>query len=172
MSNFYLICGISGGGKTTLTHRIEKLDPQIDVILDVDEYYAKINGDERIRDNTFDVWHTLFQDIHNYEISNKNVVLTANSLTVSQRKQFIEWFPTFRHHMLWVTAPLERCLEGNRARYRKVPDDVLIQQWQEMEFPNANEEGWESIAQVTNCWDGENYITFNLKGNVQEFLKF
>ena len=172
MPNFFLICGISGGGKTTLTHRIAELNPQIDVILDVDEYYAKINGDERIRDNAFTVWHTLFQDIHDYEIDNKNVLLTANSLTVSQRRQFIEWFPTFQHHMLWVTAPWERCLEGNKARYRHVPEHILEQQWKEMEFPNSEESGWDTISQITNCWDNKNYIIFNLKGDIENLIKF
>lgn len=171
MANFYLICGISGGGKTTLSHHIEKMNPDL-IILDVDEYYAKINGDEKIRTNTYAVWRTLFDDIHDYEIADKDVLLTTNSLTVSQRRQFVEWFPTFHRHMLWVTAPLERCLEGNRSRYRHVPDEILKRQWTEMEFPNANEDGWDSIAQITNCWDNENYITFNLKGDVRTLINF
>ena len=29
MANFYLICGISGGGKTTLSKKIIKLNPNI-----------------------------------------------------------------------------------------------------------------------------------------------
>lgn len=170
MSNFYLICGISGGGKTTLSRRILPLNPQITVALDVDEYYAEINGDERDRSNTFQVWHTLYNDIHNYEINGKNVLLTTNSLTVSRRRQFIEWFPTFKHHMLWVIAPFERCVEGNRQRYRNVPENILFKQWQSMEFPNAHEEGWKTITHITNCWDNENYIIFNLKGNIKEIL--
>ena len=66
MANFYLVCGISGGGKTTLSKRIKEFNPNV-VMLDVDEYYAEINGDECIRENTFEVWHKLYQDIHYYE---------------------------------------------------------------------------------------------------------
>ncbi len=170
MLNFYLVCGISGGGKTVLSKRIADKNPSIDVRLDVDEYYAKINGDETIRDNFFDVWHTLFADLHKYEMEGKDVLLTTNSLTVSQRRQFIEWFPTFKHHMIWVTAPWEKCVEGNSSRRRNVPLNKLSAQWERMEFPNANEAGWDSIVHITNCWDNENYIVYNLKGNVQELI--
>jgi len=171
-NNFYLVCGISGGGKTLLSHRIYELNKdKIDVVLDVDEYYAKINGDELIRKNTFQVWHTLFQDIHDLEMDRKNILLTTNSLTVAQRNQFVEWFPTFRHHILWVTSPKERCLKGNAQRRRQVPESALLHQWDNMEFPNANEKGWDTITQITNCWTDE-YIIFNLKGDIENLIKF
>ncbi len=170
MANFYLICGISGGGKTVLSHKINELNPNIK-IYDVDEYYAKINGDECIHENFFDVWMTLWKDLHNSELNNEDVLLTTNALIVSQRRQFIEWFPTFSHHLVWVTAPKEKCFEGNRNRKRKVPEEKLIKDWEQMEFPNAHESGWDTICQITNCWDGENYIIFNLKGNIEDLIK-
>ena len=168
--NFFLVCGISGGGKTVLSNKIIEKNPDL-VIMDVDEYYAKRNGDECDRSNWFDVWvKMIYVDLHEYELAGKDVLLTTNALTVSQRRQFIEFFPTFMHHCLWVTSPKERCLEGNKVRRRHVPDDQMEKQWQRMEFPNANEAGWDSICQVTNCWDNENYIFFDLKGNVREIL--
>ncbi len=170
MADFYLVCGISGGGKTVLSQRILKLNKNL-TFFDVDKYYEKINGDECIRKNTFDVWSTLFKDMHDCEMRGENVLLTTNSLSASQRQQFIEWFPTFKHHMLWVTAPKERCIEGNRLRRRHVPENVLLKQWEEMEFPNANERGWDTISQITNCWDNENYIIFDLKGRIELLLR-
>lgn len=138
---------------------------------DVDRYYEKINGDECNRNNCFNVWMNLWQDLHNSEAANEDILLTTNALTVSQRRQFIEWFPTFTHHILWVTSPKEKCIEGNNSRKRHVPIDKLLQQWERMEFPNANEADWKTITQITNCWNENNsYIVFNLKGNIQDFI--
>lgn len=171
MANFYLVCGISGGGKTTLSNRIIQTNDNIR-IYDVDEYYARINGDECNRSNFFEVWMALWRDLHESEMKGENVLLTTNALTVHQRNQFVEWFPTFKHHMLWVTAPQEKCIEGNNKRRRSIPIDKLIHDWERMEFPNSNEKGWDTITQVTNCWNFNNYIIFNLKGRIETLLKF
>lgn len=170
MSNFYLVCGISGGGKSVLSERIIKKNSNIKMY-DIDQYYEKINGDECDRSNWFEVWMSLWRDLHTSELANEDVLLTTNSLTFSQRRQFIEWFPTFTHHILWVTSPKEKCIEGNNARRRHVPIDKLMQQWERMEFPNASEADWETITQITNCWDGENYIIFSLKGDIKQFIR-
>jgi predicted kinase len=170
MANFYLVCGISGGGKTTLSKKILQKNPTLKVF-DVDKYYEKINGDECNHTNAFEVWITLYQDLHKSELANEDVLLTTNALTVSNRRQFVDWFPSFQHHILWVTAPKEKCLEGNKQRRRQMPEEQLLTDWDRMEFPNANELGWESITQITNCWDNENYIIFSLKGNITKLLK-
>ena len=67
MGHFYLVCGISGGGKTVLSQRIAQKNPNL-IIMDTDKYYELINGDERIHENFFDVWIRIYQDLHQYEI--------------------------------------------------------------------------------------------------------
>lgn len=171
MANFFLVCGISGGGKTTLSKKLIEKNPHLK-LFDVDEYYRRINGDERIHKNTFDVWSLIFKELHQSEVKNEDVLITSNSLFVAQRRQFIEWVPTFKHHLLWVMAPLEKCLEGNRSRYRTMPEDILIKDWHRMEFPNPGEAGWDTIVHITNCWDNENYILFDLKGNIKDLINF
>ena len=170
MGNFYLVCGISGGGKTVLSKRILEKNPNL-VFYDVDDYYKLINGDECIHKNSFDVWHLLFKDIHQSELEGKDVLLTTNALTVAQRRQLIEWFPTFSHHLIWVISPLKQCLIGNRSRKRRMPENLLVRDWHRMEFPNPGEAGWDTITHITNCWDGENYIIFALKGGIKELIK-
>ena len=166
--NFYLVCGISGGGKTTLSKEIlEKNDIHF---IDVDSYYAEINGDECIRDNTFEVWHKLFRDVHELEEKGIDILFTSNALTINQRNQLVEWFPKFRHHLIWVVSPWEQCVEGNEKRRRHVPIDQLENQWQRMEFPNANEKGWDTITHITNIWN-EDYIIFNLKGDIEKWIE-
>lgn len=169
MPNFYLICGVSGGGKTTLSKHLALYNPSLH-IFDVDKYYEKINGDECDRSNWFDVWITLWQDLHKSELANEDVLLTTNALTVSQRTQFVEWFPTFTHHILWVTASKEMCFIGNKARRRHVPEDKLLKDWDRMEFPNASEKGWDTITQFTRNKNGS-YTIFRLKGNIDDYIK-
>lgn len=170
MPKFYLVSGISGGGKTVLSKRIMKKNPGL-IFFDVDDYYRLINGDERIHTNSFEVWHKLFRDIHEREQKGEDVLLTTNALTVAQRRQLVEWFPIFEHHLIWVISPLEKCIEGNKNRFRNIPEELLIKHWHKMEFPNPNEDGWDSITHITNCWDEENYIIFNLKGDIESLIK-
>lgn len=174
MPNFFLVCGISGGGKSVLSERLlaynkKKLNLKF---FDPDMYYAKVNGDECIHKNSFEVWHTMFADIHKAEMEGKNILLTTNALSVSQRRQLIEWFPSFRHHLIWVISPQEKCFEGNKSRRRQVPEDILKKHWETMEFPDPTESGWDTITQLTNYWDEDNYIIFRLKGEIQNYLKF
>lgn len=169
MAKFYLICGISGGGKTFLAERIIEKNPGLK-LFDPDDYYKKINGDECIHENFFDVWITLYKDIHEAELAGKDILINTNALTVAQRNQFIEWFPTFEHHMIWVISPKEKCIEGNMSRRRHVPMGKLLAQWERMEFPNASEKGWDSITHLTNFWNND-YIIFNLKGNIEELIE-
>ena len=93
---------------------------------DIDQYYKKINSDECDCSNWFEVWMSLQRDLYTSEFVNEDVLLTTNSLTFSQRQQFIEWFPTFTHHIIWVTSPKEKCIEGNNARRRHVPIDLAV----------------------------------------------
>ena len=170
--NFYLVCGISGGGKNIFTqHLLDKNPDKEFVIIDPDEYYAKINGDELIRANFFKVWITIYLDLHDLEVAGKDVIFTSNALTESQRTQFLEWFPSFRHHLLWVISPKEKCFEGNQLRRRHVPNEKLEKQWMRMEFPNPEEKGWDTITHIYNHWD-TNYTSNLIKGNIKELIKF
>lgn len=169
MSDFFLVCGMSGGGKTTLGKQLVKWNPNL-LYFDVDEYYAKINGDERDRSNFFEVWIALYQDLHKAEMENRDVLLTTNALTVSQRQQFIEWFPTFNHHMIWVKSPFPQCLEGNTNRKRIVPLDAMIKQWKTQETPTNAEQNWMTIAEVIPNWQTGEYYIFNIKGYVTNYL--
>ena len=52
MGKFYLICGISGGGKSILADRIMEKNPGL-IEFDPDNYYRLVNGDECIHENFF-----------------------------------------------------------------------------------------------------------------------
>ncbi|MBO4847091.1 MAG: AAA family ATPase [Lachnospiraceae bacterium] len=168
MANFYLVCGVSGSGKTVLSNKIIKKNKHIKLI-DADSYYEKYNGDECIRDNIFEVWMEIFKDLHECEINNEDVLLTTTALTVAQRNQFTVWFPTFEHHLLWVIATREECISGNLKRRRHVPLDVIMKQWKETEYPNASEKDYETITHITNKWNGK-YSAVRIKNDITQYI--
>ena len=77
MPKMYVMCGISGSGKTSLSTKIAK-DNNIKR-LGIDDFYAKINGDECKHENTFNVWITFFQEIQNTFINGEDCIIDTNA---------------------------------------------------------------------------------------------
>lgn len=149
MSKMYLMCGLSGSGKTTYSKMIaDKMNLRY---LGIDDFYAHINGDECIRENKFNVWIEFWKAIHDAEINNIDCVVDTNALTAHQRKEFIEWFPTFEHHLVYVFTDEIQRYANNKLRRRQVPDDVMDQMSKRLEVPNKQvDSDWKTITYIMN----------------------
>lgn len=123
MAKMYLMCGCSGAGKTTFSkafvaeHGLKYLG--------IDDFYALINGDECIHTNAFEVWIEFYKAIHEAEINNIDVIIDTNAITKSHREQFLEWFPTFEHHLIYIEACESLRKKNNMSRRRQVPDEAM-----------------------------------------------
>lgn len=135
MANMYLVCGISGSGKTTYSRQFAEEHNLLR--LDIDEFYAKVNGDECDRRNKFEVWIEFFKAIHEAEINNVDCVIETAGLTRYQRREFIEWFPTFQHHLIFVEATKALRELNNVFRNRRVPQWRMDQMAKIVENPDA-----------------------------------
>lgn len=147
MAKMYLMCGCSGAGKTTFAKEFAKEHNL--KYLGIDDFYALINGDECIHTNAFEVWIAFYQAIHDVEIDNIDVVVDTNAITRSHREQFIEWFPTFEHHLIYIDANIELRMRNNKSRRRQVPDDVMVKMTERLQSPWFDEK-FESITWVVN----------------------
>ena len=149
MPNMYVMCGISGSGKTVLSQELSQKNNI--VRLGIDDYYAKVNGDECKHINTFDVWITFFQDIQKIFLSGQDCIIDTNALVWHQRMQFIEWFPGFKHHIIFIDADLNLQKKNNLSRRRKVPDEVMNKMAQKLQKPTAElDKDWDTITYVEN----------------------
>lgn len=155
----FLMCGISGSGKTTFARRFAEsfglhyISP--------DDFYALYNGDERKHKNEFEIWMSLFRALHMAEQDGASVIFDTNAPTMVDRTQILNWFPDFEHHMICITAPPELCKRNNKSRRRVIPDDVMEKMIQDFQVPCecewiprasewAYEKRWQSITILNN----------------------
>lgn len=167
MARMYLMCGLSGSGKTTYAKKFAKENNLL--YLGVDEFYAKVNGDECIHENTFEVWIEYFKAIHEAEVNNIDCIIDTNAITNCHREQFLEWFPTFEHHIILVYACEELRYANNSARRRVIPEHVMKKMYENFEHPLCNWETkkWKSIKIIYNNNNSFKDIFYMSKGEAK-----
>ena len=142
MAKMYLMCGLSGVGKTTYAKQFAVVNNFL--YLGIDDFYAKVNGDECIHENQFEVWIEYFKAIHEAEVNGINCIVDTNAITHCHREQFLEWFPTFEHHLIFIEASEELRWINNKQRRRVVPDNIMVKMYRDSELPELyNEDGFE-----------------------------
>ena len=123
MAKMFLMCGHPGSGKSTYARELARKNGYR--YLSIDDMYATFNGDPTSHDNKFDVWMTFFRQIHAAEMAGHDIVVDTNAPTRGDRDEFLNWFPDFEHHLIWVNALEELCLENNKHRSRVIPEDQM-----------------------------------------------
>lgn len=149
MAKMYLMCGLSGVGKTTYAKQFAA-DNNL-LYLGVDDFYAKVNGDECIHENQFEVWIEFFKVIHEAEVNEIDCIVDTNAITRCHREQFLEWFPTFEHHLIFIQADEKLRYANNKSRRRIVPDEVMLKMYIDFEYLTFSEKlYWDSIIMIRN----------------------
>lgn len=150
MAKMYLMCGLSGVGKTTYAKKFAEENNLL--YLGIDEFYAKVNGDECIHENSFEVWIEFFKAIHEVEINNIDCIIDTNAITRCHRTQFLDWFPSFEHHLIYIRSSEELRHINNRNRRRVIPEKVMYQMANDLQEPTNRSESrrWQSITCIEN----------------------
>ena len=149
MAKMYLMSGMSGSGKTTFARRFaEENDLQY---LCIDDFYALINGDEKRHEDEHYVWQVFFLAIHLAEEHNRDIIIDTNAPTKSKRTEFLDWFPNFEHHLIFVDASFELCVKNNNSRNRVIPFAEMIKMFSEIEYPFFYEDNrWKDVRIYSN----------------------
>lgn len=145
-----LVCGCSAVGKTTFCKRLAQARGY--KYLSADDFYKKLNGDDRIRANKFQVWAALFEAIEDCYECNVNCVVDSNSLYSASRDELINWFPGFEHHLIYIESDIGLRLHNNTQRDRQVPTDAMYQMMVNVEPPvwNTLDKRWLSLIRLVN----------------------
>lgn len=135
----YLMCGVSGSGKTTFAKKFA--EENCLYYLCPDDFYRMFNGDDRIHKNEFEIWIALFRALHMAEQQGRNTIFDTNNPTHVSRLQLLDWFPGFEPHLIYIEASAELCLANNRSRRRVIPEEEMHRMLSVFEPPTAYE-GW------------------------------
>ena len=146
----FLMCGCSGAGKTTFAKKFAKRHNLL--YLGIDDFYAEVNGDECLHINSFAVWIEFFKAIHQAEEDGISCVVDTNAITRCHREQFIDWFPTFEHHLIYIKAGPALRMFNNLSRRRQIPADAMDKMTERFEtpYPGTESKNWVTIRRIRN----------------------
>ena len=136
MGKMFLMCGLSGAGKTTFAKKFAEENGY--VYLSIDNIYRGLSANYDDLDDSFSAWIYFFKLIHGAEMAGHDVVIDTNAPTFVKRAQFIDWFPSFEeHNLIYIKANRDLRRRNNAARDRVVPDDEMERMEEEFESPIA-----------------------------------
>jgi len=154
MPRMFLLCGDIAAGKSTFAAifaRLHKLRR-----ISIDDCYAFYNGTDTCRENKFEAWQLFFKLIHEAYKLGQDVIVDTNAPYVSDRQEFLNWFPEYDEHtLICIRSDIATMKERNARRNRKVPSEVIERLYKEFEMPTYDEPGGRSD------WDNIYWFTSN-----------
>ena len=164
MAKMLVVSGCSAVGKTTFAKQFAFARGFR--YLSADNFYAAINGDERIHENKFEVWMTLYRAIYLAQQQDVDIVVDANMLTNVDRDQLLGWFPKFEHHLVYIHADPELRWKNNMMRSRQVPEFAMKYMTEHVQEPvwDTMDGRWLSYTRINNA--NNHFIFVETKGDI------
>lgn len=135
----FILCGIPGSGKTTLSRSLaDQYDATLHTFDDLPDAFSPSRA-ETVRAQ---MWADIAEDLR----AGKNVVCDDVHAKLKRRKGILsatEGIPCERV-LVVMTTPLEECLCRNANRERRLPDELIRAVAANFETPDLSE-GWDKI---------------------------
>jgi predicted kinase len=140
-----VLCGIPGSGKTTWRLR----NRPDDLVVCPDDIREELTGDPRRQERNGQVFALARARVDAALARGQDLVVDATNVTREARRQ---WTKLAAEHdtscrCVWIECSLEQALRNNRARDRRVPEDVIQAMASEFSPPCVDEE-FAEVARV------------------------
>lgn len=147
MTEFIMLVGLPGSGKSTCA---EKLKKEGYMIHSSDAIREELTGDVNSQENNFEVFDILHKRVKEDLKSGHSSVYDATNMSRKRRKAFLDEISKVNCRKICVlfVIPVELCKERNERRERKIPDEVYDRMLKAFFVP-AYYEGWDEIRIVT-----------------------
>ena len=148
----YVLCGISGAGKSTWANTCAAVHDNY-VVVSSDAIRKELYGDESVQKNPKEVFNIAYIRIKNCLELGYDVIFDATNLKARDRKNFLKWMDENVEEEVWrhthkeimvFECPLKNAIMHQQFRTRQVPSFVVERQYKQFERP-TEEEGWDRI---------------------------
>ncbi len=154
--------GPCGAGKTTLATRLARERNLRH--LSIEDFYAVFFGSDLIHKHRERVWEAFAIAIRTAMEDGADILVDTNSPSRADRDWFIERFPDYTFHLIIVRAKKELCLQNNRARARKIPEDEMEAMFKRLESVSEDEmKNYETVELFENLDNSGVKFVKNLK---------
>lgn len=142
------MCGPSGSGKSTWARRYRILHPRTEVV-STDAIREELFGDASVQSNPQKVFGLAHKKLKKWLDGGHNVIFDAMNLSPKDRRAIIaeyrRMYPTLICICVVMRADIDKCVEHQNMRARKVSSDVIKKQFNRFQRPTLDE-GWDIIA--------------------------
>lgn len=148
-TDFYMMIGLSGSGKSTASEQLKKLTVEEEnkkvIILSSDDLREELFNDVNEQSKN----EILFNEMNRRTIKilkeGVSVIYDATNLQSKKRVHLLKQLPKeVKKHCIILCVPFEKCIERQDKRERKVPSEIIIKQMKSFQVPCYGE-GWDDI---------------------------
>lgn len=140
MNKFYMLVGLPGSGKSTISNELNG------EVFSSDALRKELWGDENTQgDNTL-LFNELHKRIEKGLKEGKNCIYDATNINAKKRIQFLNKIKNIKCEKICilVVTDFNVCLQRNNLRERKVPYEVIKRMYFNIDIPQYRE-GWDKI---------------------------
>ena len=146
MPKLYVMCGISGSGKSTYAKLLKNSAQKRTIIVSTDELRAMVYGDASNQTDSQLIFSVAYAMIQLLLERDYDVIFDAMNLKARARKDLINKFHGIATMECVVCKiPIEEAYFRQTLRERRVPEDIILAQSKRMSIPTYNE-GWDIIT--------------------------
>ena len=146
MPKLYVMCGISGSGKSTYAKSIQSSARNRTIIISTDELRAMLYGNASDQTDPELIFNMAYFMIQMLLERDYDVIFDARNLKTRTRKGLIYQFHCIATMGCVVcNVSAEEACHRQTLRERHVPEDIVFAQSKRMSIPTYNE-GWDFIT--------------------------
>lgn len=143
-----VLSGIPASGKSTYGEKIKASNENMTIVCP-DEIREELYGDASIQGDSEEVFGKVHTHLYFIGYERRNAIFDATNLTAKKRKEWVKrerpYYDTIVCH--YFRPNLEKSIEQNEMRERKVPKEVIRRMYYQWEEPTTAE-GFDYVAEI------------------------